>query len=111
MYGRGVSLGGKRIRVGLGLFKAIIRAATIFDLCSRETRAFLCDETQSETAWRLGIELQAGVMAETGVEGREELNIRRRIGLSGATLGMRMESGGRSRERRVACIEDFMAGG
>jgi len=63
--------------------------------CSRESRARCWEaETQSDTAWSVGMEQRTGVEQETGA-GREVLNMRRRMGLSGATFGMRIVSGGR----------------
>jgi len=40
-------------------------------------------------------------MAGDGDEGREVLNIRRRMGLSGATLGTRMDNGGGREAREI----------
>lgn len=111
-YGRGSSLGGKRIRRVLGVWSAISLAATSFERCCRESRARRWEAaTQSDTACRLGMELSAGedidLAGEADWEG--ELNTRRRMGLSCGKLGMRMVNGGRfSRTRRLGWKGDFI---
>jgi len=83
--------------MGLGLLSARIFAATTFERCSRVSRCRREEATQSDTACKLGMEGHAGFTEERGVANDEELNIRLRIGLRGATFGTRIESGGRAR--------------
>lgn len=73
-------------------------AATSFDLCSRESRARLwAAMTQSDTACKLGVVREIGAIEAVRTRGEPggqcALTMRRRIGLSGATLGIRMLRG------------------
>lgn len=111
-YGRGCPLAGKRRPMGLGAFNASIRAATNFDLCSRESRCRRCaDAIQSETACRLGIVVHTGVMEGLGYEERGVLKTLRRSGWRGAILGILIVKAGRaSRESRPGWMADFIGG-